>query len=588
MGRKTLQVILATLCGCLLLGGGLLRAEALEKPLTVSYGTPEMWERLLSEQGPIGVTAGMRAFVIPHHLIAAPYMTRIYRQIASFRQPKRVIVLSPNHYEDGEQWAQSCFCTFQAPDGTPVSTDADFIRKLESAGVVTIRPEPFAKEHGIYGHMPFIARFFPKAQVVPIVLKWDTPTAVRERLAGFLSAVDEDTIVIASVDFSHYISHLAADFHDATSWVTLHNLDLFHVANMEVDSPPSLEVLMRWARAKGLQNPKLLAHTNSQDFFLQQVLEVTTSHLMVGFDAGKVDPLPMTTLHFFGDTMIGRGTEAAFLADRTLKDLEGDEGRFFYGAHANLLNLEGPILAGLPSQRKQVVLSQHPSVTQWLKEYGFLYVDMANNHARDFFMAGETLTRRLLRTTGIVGMGGYEAGTTTDCVPISGSAMRVVICSFNDVGQILDMKKALTIVQSQRADAVIVQLHWGEEYNTQPNARQRSLAKQFIAAGARLIVGHHPHVIQDPEVIDGVPVIFSLGNFVFDQDTPPSTRTGLSLGVVLTPTETTLYTLPFWTNMGTPRQMTEAERGTWIDQHTTALQKYTTTIPGKFLINVPR
>lgn len=580
--------MIAVLLGsCLLyMGCSLFGMNVPEKLITVPYGTPEMWERLLSEQGPIGVTQDMRAFVLPHHLITASYLTRIYRQIGSFRQPRRIILLSPNHYEDGEQWAQSCLCTFQAPDGTQVHTDVAFIRKLETAGVVTIRPEPFVKEHGVYGHIPFISRYFPGTQVVPIILKLDTPATVRKQLAEVLETVDNDTIVIASVDFSHYLPHLAADFHDATSWATLHNFDFSYLSSLEVDSPATLEVALAWAQAKGLQKPKLLAHTNSQDFFLPQLLDVTTSHLMVGFAEGKAAPLPLTTLHFFGDTMIGRGTEAAFLSGSTLKDLQGDEKRFFYGAHANLLNLEGPFRSDLPAQQKEVVLTQDPGVLAWLKNYGFRSIDVANNHTRDFFAAGEELTKRLLSGSGLVAMGGYEAGSESDCVPIQGSAMTVAVCSFNDVGHVLDVDTAMESVRrwSQFADAVVVQMHWGEEYTTQPVTRQRALAKKFIGAGARLIVGHHPHVVQDTEMIDGIPVIYSLGNFVFDQEIPPATRIGLSLGVTLTPKTTELYLLPFWTNGGAPRQMTESERREWLRQHSAGLQDFKTALPGEFIV----
>jgi poly-gamma-glutamate capsule biosynthesis protein CapA/YwtB (metallophosphatase superfamily) len=67
-----------------------------------------------------------------------------------------------------------------------------------------------------------------------------------------------------------------------------------------------------------------------------------------------------------------------------------------------------------------------------------------------------------------------------------------------------------------QADVVIPYLHWGQEHSTAAHARQRALARRMIQAGADAVVGTHPHVRQDSEVIDGKPVIYSLGNFVFD------------------------------------------------------------------------
>ena len=63
-------------------------------------------------------------------------------------------------------------------------------------------------------------------------------------------------------------------------------------------------------------------------------------------------------------------------------------------------------------------------------------------------------------------------------------------------------------------------LHWGVEFCSQPNPSQRIQASQLFAAGADLIVGHHPHVIQDIDTINGHIVYYSIGNFVFDQRNP--------------------------------------------------------------------
>jgi len=76
------------------------------------------------------------------------------------------------------------------------------------------------------------------------------------------------------------------------------------------------------------------------------------------------------------------------------------------------------------------------------------------------------------------------------------------------------------------ADLVVVSIHWGVEYQRIPSAQQRGQARWLIQHGADLIVGHHPHVVQPPECIQGHPVFFSLGNHVFDQTYPP-TKDGL-------------------------------------------------------------
>jgi len=69
----------------------------------------------------------------------------------------------------------------------------------------------------------------------------------------------------------------------------------------------------------------------------------------------------------------------------------------------------------------------------------------------------------------------------------------------------------------QSADVVIALPHWGSEDNYIPNWNQRTQAKQLVAAGADLVVGNHTHVVQAIQEIDGAPVFYGLGNFVFDQ-----------------------------------------------------------------------
>jgi poly-gamma-glutamate synthesis protein (capsule biosynthesis protein) len=93
---------------------------------------------------------------------------------------------------------------------------------------------------------------------------------------------------------------------------------------------------------------------------------------------------------------------------------------------------------------------------------------------------------------------------------------------------------ALTDIAAARAQAevVVVLVHWGVEYADAPTAEQRDWARQMIAAGATLVVGNHPHVIQPVEALGDGLVAYSLGNFVFDQE-PPDTRRGLVLEVTI-------------------------------------------------------
>jgi poly-gamma-glutamate synthesis protein (capsule biosynthesis protein) len=87
------------------------------------------------------------------------------------------------------------------------------------------------------------------------------------------------------------------------------------------------------------------------------------------------------------------------------------------------------------------------------------------------------------------------------------------------------------------ADVVIVLPHWGEQYTHQPEPVQREVATALVDAGADLVAGGHPHWVQGVETIKGVPVLHSLGNFVFDMDFQTETMQGMVLETTWTGAE---------------------------------------------------
>ncbi|GAG31325.1 unnamed protein product, partial [marine sediment metagenome] len=99
----------------------------------------------------------------------------------------------------------------------------------------------------------------------------------------------------------------------------------------------------------------------------------------------------------------------------------------------------------------------------------------------------------------------------------------------------MDAKRMVAAVRAarQRADVVVVSCHWGIEYTPYPNASQQELAQTLVDAGAALIIGHHPHVVQSLGYRQGAFTAYSLGNFVFDQGFSEETSQGLVLRCLL-------------------------------------------------------
>jgi hypothetical protein len=186
---------------------------------------------------------------------------------------------------------------------------------------------------------------------------------------------------------------------------------------------------------------------------------------------------------------------------------------------------------GIPGK---CTLRGSPAWAQVLMEAGVGLVTLANNHVMDFCREGLFETMEALRQAGI---GFVGAGRNRDeaCAPlildiaqrrVAFLARSAVIVSaptyaaenvpgvaFLDVDETLDAIRACR----SRADLVILLVHWGIEEYSYPSLAQRTLAKRFVEAGAQLILGHHPHVLQGVERIGTGVAVYSMGNFAFDE-----------------------------------------------------------------------
>ena len=198
-----------------------------------------------------------------------------------------------------------------------------------------------------------------------------------------------------------------------------------------------------------------------------------------------------------------------------------------------------------PSQpvQKSFDLKAPPQAAQALALAGFDLVSQANNHAMDFGYAGLTDTQKYLGQYGIATVGaGANAAAAQTPVIITRNGLRMAFLAYVDVPPEksgfdphtwaatasspgvawADPEQIRADVQAarQKADVVIVLLHSGIEITDVINnisANQRLDAQTAIDAGAALVIGSHPHVLQQIEPYHGGLIAYSLGNFVFDQ-----------------------------------------------------------------------
>ena len=179
-----------------------------------------------------------------------------------------------------------------------------------------------------------------------------------------------------------------------------------------------------------------------------------------------------------------------------------------------------------------------------LRDAGFDLLGLANNHALDFGPAGLAETAARLQEAGITPVGAGPDATAAARPAIRQiNGVRLAFLAFNTVPDPddqpnetgwtragWDQAQAVAAIAAARieADAVIVSIHWGYEYDLRPDPAQRDAAQAMLDAGAALVIGHHPHVVQGAAAGRNSLVAYSLGNLVFDQQ-QDDTRYGLVL-----------------------------------------------------------
>lgn len=240
-------------------------------------------------------------------------------------------------------------------------------------------------------------------------------------------------------------------------------------------------------------------------------------------------------LHF-GDMMLDRNVKKQIdrhSADYLFEELLG-ENSFFPNPDIIAANLEGAFADFKRRTAKSIAFCFDPTVLPAIKKYGFSVFNLANNHSADMGGAGFAETQKNLKNAGIEFYGEqYKVGEPSRLIKKVGGK-KLGFVGINDIAAKLDVKKALELVADTKTvvDFVIVNAHWGEEYKfLQSNQRQQELARLLIDKGADVVIGHHPHVIQEIEIYKNRPIFHSLGNFIFDQYFSTTTQQGLGLGL---------------------------------------------------------
>ena len=265
--------------------------------------------------------------------------------------------------------------------------------------------------------------------------------------------------------------------------------------------------------------------------------------------AEEVTPNFVTML-FGGDLMLDRGVK-----NSVMKNFNGDYSALFENldilkkVDIAFANLEGPASDQGKDKHNLYSFRMNPSVIPALNGAGFSVLSLANNHMgdwnRDAFV--NTLDRLKENEINYTG-GGINKKEAEEPTIVEKNGIKIGYLGFSDVGPVAleatDINAGILLASdpnyktiianaAKQVDHLVVSIHFGEEYKTIHNQRQENLAHRAIDSGAKIVIGAHPHVIQDTEIYKNGFIAYSLGNFIFDQYFSKNTMQGMLLEIKL-------------------------------------------------------
>lgn len=532
-------------------------------PVAAQYTDASTFLSPIKQDKTVAAAGTVTGLIVPHHLLAKDLAVKLFAY-ASAGKYSRIVLLSPDHYDAGKKPISVTSLDFSTVFGQ-VKTDQAIVGEIKKLSFVG-EGDFFYREHGLQVELPLIKYYFPAAEVTAITFK---PTVLKEELDSIINILKQnlpaDSLVIQSTDFSHYLNPEQAEKRDQETLDILNQNDPVRI--LLLNQPENIDSVAAMYVQSSLQkyfssSLNILEHRNSQAYTTEPVVSSTSyfggayiktanpvlvAAIETATGTARLKENGSSELIFVGDIMLSR-----YIGEMMAK--RGDYDFPFALIKSSLANvdlvfgnLESPISDQGKSTGSLYPFKADPQAVNGLKNVGINLLSVANNHAFDYGRTAFEETLKNLTNAGLDYVGGgnnfSEAhqgilrkvnGTKiiflayTDLLPKSDAAGdNNAGVAYLDIDQMVkDIKTA-----KEHSDLVIVSFHWGQEYQIKHNTHQETIAKAAIDAGASLVIGHHPHVIQDIGEYKGVTIVYSLGNFIFDQNFSSETNTGMALMV---------------------------------------------------------
>jgi hypothetical protein len=337
----------------------------------------------------------------------------------------------------------------------------------------------------------------------------------------------------------------------------------------KADSSPTYE------SDKGKMETSMASGEESESQEEPEVLTLKQSEDETESQTQKEEPEnPVVNLLFAGDILLSSHVTTAY---NNAKSINGvlDAGYQTEISQSDIFmaNQEFPFSdRGTAAPDKQFTFRLSPSKVSMMNEIGVDIVTIANNHTLDYGTDALLDTCTALDGAGIqyVGAGpNMERAKQLQTMEVKGktigylAASRVYpdpnwVANTQKPGMVSGYDPTILLEEIKKAkplcDYLVVYVHWGIERDEKPQQYQRALGKQIIDAGADIVIGSHPHVLQGFEYYKGKPICYSLGNYIFGSSIPKTTL--LRVDVDFNQESTTLSLVPGTSKAGFTRTLT--------------------------------
>lgn len=484
------------------------------------------------------------AMIIPHFDFAENSRQKFLAGLLGKDEVKKIVLFSVNHFDSSADFISSKK-PWSFTDQT-VCVDDNFVDELSADDLVDINDNVFVGEHGISNVIDEIQENFDSAKITPVIVR---PNMSKDDLDYFISAINKrcpECYLVGSVDFSHYLPSSLAQIHDQTTLDAIASQDDKRILNSETDSPEILYMLNWWAKENNL-NFRLYENNNSG--LAQKNYDMETTSWAIGeYTQSKARSAQVVSFLFGGDIMLDRMINHVF-QDKGFGDVFSNLGeRTFLGSDIKIANLEGPISATAIDDdisSDNLIFNFAPESIDALKALKFNYLSLSNNHSQNAGMKGLQNTRDILKENSIESIGSQTGFDQTNIVRSDVGGTKISIIAVNILSVSYEDKFVEAVKQEKNLGRFVIFFpHWGNEYSTTHSSAQRQLAHKMIDSGTDLIIGSHPHVIQDSEIYNDKLIVYSLGNFVFDQTFSIETQQGVLIGGTIKEDETKISFFP--------------------------------------------